>query len=117
MVGAYAAVGSAAALDIEAARQQFLNSCGTCHTLDAGEPHRQGPNLHDVYGRAAGTLADFPYSATLEASGWTWTEETLDPWLENAQAAHPGTTMNYRQADPAKRSLIIELLKSLADEG
>jgi len=113
----YAAVGSAAALDAEAARQQFLTSCGTCHTLDAGEPHRQGPNLDGVYGRAAGALADFAYSATLAAGGWTWTEEALDPWLENAQAAHPGTTMNYRQRDPAKRALIIELLKSLADEG
>jgi len=110
-------VGSATALDLEAARQQFLKSCGTCHTLDTGEAPRQGPSLKGLYGRAAGSLPDFKYSETLAAGSWTWTEETLDPWLENAQAAHPGTTMLYRQSDPAKRALIIELLKSLAGEG
>jgi cytochrome c len=114
---AYVATGTAAALDLDAAQQQFLKSCGTCHTLGAGEVHRQGPNLHGVYGREAGSLADFKYSEALATGGWTWTERTLDPWLENAQAAHPGTIMNYRQRDPAKRALIIELFKSLAGEG
>jgi cytochrome c len=109
--------GSAAAVDLAAAQKQFVTSCGTCHTLGAGEPHRQGPNLHGIYGRAAGALRDFKYSETLEAGGWAWTAKTLEPWLENAQAAHPGTTMNYRQRDPGKRALIIELLKSLAEEG
>jgi cytochrome c len=107
-----AAAGSAFAVDDSAGGKQFLTSCGTCHTIDPGAPHRQGPNLHAVYGRAAGALPDFAYSETLKAGGWTWTEETLDPWLENAQAAHPGTTMNYRQRDAAKRALIIEYLKS-----
>jgi cytochrome c len=50
----------------------------------------------------------------LKTGGWTWDETTLDPWIENAQANHPGTFMNYRQADPAKRQLIIQYLKSLA---
>jgi cytochrome c len=109
--------GPAMAMDLEAAQKQFVTSCGVCHTLGAGEPHRQGPNLHDVYGRTAGTLPDFKYSEALNAGDWSWTAETLDPWLENAQAAHPGTTMNYRQRDPEKRALIIELLKSLAEEG
>ena len=107
--------GPASADDLAAARQQFLTSCGVCHTVEQGAAPRQGPNLLGVYGRAAGALPDFNYSAPLKAGGWSWTEETLDPWLENAQAAHPGTTMNYRQRDPAKRKLIIEFLKSLSD--
>lgn len=117
LAAAHGVIGSAAALDLEAARQQFLKSCGTCHALDTGEAPRQGPSLHGVYGREAGSLPDFKYSAALAAGGWMWTEERLDPWLENAQAAYPGTTMIYRQSDPAKRALIIELLKSLAGAG
>ena len=110
------AAGSAMALDLEAAKKQFLTSCGVCQTAGAGEAHRQGPNLHGVYGRPAGSVADFEYSDALRAGGWTWTEETLDPRIENAQAAHPGTIMNYRQRDPEKRKLLIGYLKSLSGE-
>jgi cytochrome c len=101
------------AVNLASAEQQFLTSCGTCHTTAEGAPPRQGPNLHSVYGRRAGTLPDYNYSAVLKSSGWTWDEATLDSWIENAQAAHPGTFMNYRQSDPAKRQLVIQYLKSL----
>ena len=33
--------------------------------------------------------------------------------MENAQAVHAGTIMNYRQRDPDKRKLILEHLKTL----
>jgi cytochrome c len=117
IVAAAISSGSAHAVDLAAAEKQFLTSCGVCHTAGAGQPHRQGPNLFGIFGRSAGSLADFEYSEALRAGGWTWTQATLDPWLENAQAAHPGTTMNYRQRDPEKRALIIEFLKSLSAEG
>jgi cytochrome c len=117
IVAAAISSGSAHAVDLAAAEKQFLTSCGVCHTAGAGQPHRQGPNLFGIFGRSAGSLADFEYSEALRAGGWTWTQATLDPWLENAQAAHPGTTMNYRQRDPEKRALIIEFLKSLSTEG
>ena len=109
--------GSARAVDLAVAEKQFLTSCGVCHTAGAGGQHRQGPNLHGMFGRPAGSVDDFEYSEALRGGGWTWTEATLDPWLENAQAARPGTTMNYRQRDPGKRALIIEFLKSLSTEG
>jgi cytochrome c len=105
---------AAKAVDLTAAEQQFKTSCGVCHTAVEGEPARQGPNLHTVYGRGAGTLADFNYSAALKNGGWRWDEATLDPWIEDAQTAHPGTFMNYRQANPEKRKLVIEYLRSFA---
>jgi cytochrome c len=103
----------AKAVDLAAAEQQFKTSCGVCHAAVEGEPPRQGPNLHNVYGRSAGTIADFKYSPALKSGGWVWDEATLDPWIEDPQAAHPGTFMNYRQANPEKRKLVIEYLKSL----
>jgi cytochrome c len=100
---------------LDASRQQFRTSCGVCHTANKGEPHRQGPNLNGVFGRAAGSLADFKYSAKLKAGGWSWDEKTLDAWLENSQEAYPGTMMPYRQANPEKRAAIILFLKSLTE--
>jgi cytochrome c len=117
LAAASIAMSPAAALDLKAAEKQFLTACGVCHTVSAGERHRQGPNLHGVYGRKAGSLGDFKYSEALRAGGWAWTAETLDPWLEDAQAARPGTTMNYRQRDAGKRALIIEFLKSVPAGG
>jgi cytochrome c len=102
------------AVDLAAAEQQFKTSCGVCHTVVEGDPPRQGPNLHNVYGRSAGTLAEFKYSAALKNGGWKWDEATLDPWIEDPQAAHPGTFMNYRQSNPEKRKLVVDYLKSLA---
>lgn len=97
-------------------RAQFLTSCGVCHVVEPGAPPRQGPNLGGVYGRKAGTLPGFKYSAALKDGGWVWDETTLDPWMENAQAMHPGTVMNYRQRDPDKRKLILSYLKTLKAE-
>ena len=103
-------------VDLEAARRQFVTSCGTCHAVEAGAPARQGPNLSGVYGRRAGTPPDFRYSPALQGADIVWNEATLDPWIENAQAMRPGTIMNYRQADPAKRRLIIAFLKSISPQ-
>jgi cytochrome c len=105
------------AADLTPAQRQFVASCGTCHTAGAAEPHRQGPNLHGVYGRAAGALADFAYSDVLKGGGWNWDAAALDAWITNAQDAHPGTTMAYRQSDPDKRALVIDFLKSASAGG
>lgn len=99
--------------DLAAAKRQFLTSCGVCHTFEKGGGNRQGPNLATAYGRKAGTYPGFTYSKALKDGGWTWDEKNLDPWLENSQAAHPGTFMNYRQSSPDKRALVIAFLKSL----
>jgi cytochrome c len=99
--------------DDEAARRQFLTSCGTCHTVDPGAPNRQGPNLAGVLGRRAGTIDGFKYSSALTESRLVWDEATLDRWIEDAQAMLAGTSMLYRQRDPDKRQAIISYLKSI----
>lgn len=111
-LSAFSAV-SARAEDAPEGRAQFVTSCGVCHVVEPGAGPRQGPNLGGIYGRAAGTLPDFKYSAALKDGGWVWDETTLDPWMENAQGVHPGTTMNYRQRDADKRKAILTYLKTL----
>lgn len=105
--------GPSRADDLDEAKAQFLKSCGTCHSAERGAAPRQGPTLAGVIGRRAGTLEGYAYSPALKSWGEVWTEDLLDPWITNAQATRPGTVMNYRQADEAKRALIIRFLKSL----
>jgi cytochrome c len=103
-------------VDLEAAKKQFTTSCGVCHSVEPNAPARQGPNLNGVFGRKAGSLPDFKYSEALKTSGFVWDEATLDTWITNAQEMRPGVQMMYRQADPAKRALIIAYLKSLSGQ-
>jgi cytochrome c len=102
----------AQAVDLEAARQKFLKGCGTCHALSHSERGRQGPNLDGLYGRVVGSRADFSYSDALRGGGWVCDAASFDRWIENAQEVRPGTTMTDSQADPEKRALVIESLKS-----
>jgi cytochrome c len=80
--------------------------------LNAGP--RQGPNLFGVVGRQAGGAAGFKYSAAFIAGsgGIVWDEGTLDRWLADPQSIIPGAVMLYKQADPDRRRLVIEYLKT-----
>lgn len=103
--------------DADAAKAQFMKSCGVCHTTESKAELRQGPNLAGVVGRKAGTLAEFPtYSDALKkagAGGLVWTDETLDKWMAGAADFVPGSNMFYSQPDPDKRKLIIAYLKNV----
>lgn len=73
----------------------LFNRCRACHTLDASEKQRLGPHLEGLFGRAAGSVDGFKYSKALSGSGFTWTEEKLDAWLENPQSFLPGNRMSF----------------------
>jgi len=88
----------------------FARQCGTCHSLGADEV-RQGPHLAGVYGRKAGTVPGFKYSAGFADADWAWDEARLDPYLTNPQAVIKGGVMGYRQAKPEIRHAIIAYLK------
>lgn len=108
---------SAATGDLAVAQAQFHKSCGTCHTVEANAPPRQGPNLRGVVGRKAATLPGFAYSNALRAAGsngLVWTPDKIDQWITDAGKFIPGVNMMYHQADPAKRRLVIEYLESVS---
>jgi cytochrome c len=107
-------VAAADQVDPAAAETQFKKSCGTCHVADAEAGPRQGPNLFGVVGRQAGAATGFAYSAAFAAGsgGIVWDEGTLDRWLTDPQSVIPGAVMLYKQADPDKRRLVIEYLKT-----
>jgi cytochrome c len=101
----------------DAGAKLFKNHCGACHSIDPASPPRQGPNLHGVLQRKAGTLEGYKYSPGLKAAGWQWTPEQLDLWLTDPKALVPDTLMSaYKQKDPDKRKLAIEYLTANANK-
>jgi glucose/arabinose dehydrogenase len=95
----------------------FQQNCAMCHadTLGAGNVpiSGQGPSLVGVFGRRAGSLANFSFTSALSGSGVTWDAATLEHFLANPSAAVPGTTMPVSIADAADRSNVIAYLATL----
>src|ERR1700759_1056486 len=50
--------------DAERGKQLFEKRCTGCHSLDQ---NKEGPHLRGVYGRHAGRLPGFTYSAALQS--------------------------------------------------
>jgi len=88
--------------------QLLYLTCKGCHDLQAGVPHKVGPNLHGVVGRRAGTSEGFRYSEALAQSGIVWTPETLDGFLRQPGAMVRGNGMAFAGiADDADRASLI----------
>ncbi|WP_109487218.1 c-type cytochrome [Occallatibacter savannae] len=86
----------------------FEKRCTGCHSLDK---NKEGPRLAGVYGRKAGAVADFSYSAELKAAKITWDGPMLDRWLANPDAVVKDNDMAFHVADPRERGDIIEFLR------
>lgn len=94
---AFLASGVAVADSIKDGERLFRRQCKACHSTEVGGAHRQGPNLHGMFDRKAGTAKGFSkYSSAMESMDLTWDDETLDRYLAEGRAFIPGTTMEMR---------------------
>jgi len=72
----------------------FNQQCKTCHSLEDG-PSLTGPTLHGMFGRKAGTVAGFDFSAALIKSGIVWDETTLAEYTSDPKAKVPDGKMVF----------------------
>ena len=86
----------------------FEKRCTGCHAL---EVDREGPRLAGVFGRKAGSVTGFSYSAGLKKLGLTWDEATLDKWLSDPDVMVPDNAMSFSVAKSEERRDVIAFLK------
>lgn len=89
----------------------FEKRCTGCHSL---EKNKEGPRLAGVYGRKAGSVADFSYSEELKNSKITWDGPILDKWLTNPDAVVKNNDMAFHVSDARERGDIIEYLRMVS---
>lgn len=103
---------AAARADGDTARGEArFQDCAACHKLEAGS-NNVGPNLHGLFERKAGALADFRYSPAMKRSGISWTPETLNKFITDPQAMVPANRMPYAgMANASDRADLIAYLQ------
>ena len=96
--------------------EQLWRQCGVCHRIGPGAGNASGPQLNGLFGRKAGGLAGFPYSAALREADFVWTPRALDAWLRSPYRFLPGNRMSYGGlSGPDDRRDLIAWMLSRAD--
>jgi cytochrome c len=93
-----------------AGKTTFEKRCGGCHALDRD---KEGPRLGGVFGRRAGSVSGFGYSAALKNAKLTWDAVTLDKWLADTESLVSGNEMAFHVEKAEERRAIIEYLRTL----
>lgn len=88
----------------------FEKRCAGCHAMETNSG-REGPKLGGVFGRKAGSVTGFAYSAGLKNSGLIWTDATLEKWLSDPDAMVPDNKMSFSVPKAEERRDLIAYLK------
>lgn len=85
---------TATAQDIAAGERAFAK-CRACHQLGEGARNLVGPELNGLFGRKAGTVEGYSYSAANTESGIVWDEAKFAEYIQNPRGVIPGTKMVF----------------------
>jgi len=78
--------------------EKVFKKCAACHAVGDGAKNKVGPQLNEVFGRAAGSLDDYKYSkAMIQAGekGLAWDEATMATYLTKPRDMIKGTKMAF----------------------
>lgn len=83
-----------AAGDPVAGRAAFA-PCASCHAVGPSARSGFGPPLNDVFGRRAGSVPGYAYSAAMKQAGFVWTDARLAAFVRDPGGTVPGTSMRF----------------------
>jgi cytochrome c len=107
--GLFLAAGLASAAGDAARGEAIYSRCAACHSLARD---RTGPRHCGLFGRRAGSVPGFDYSAAMRRSGIVWDARSLDRFLADPLATVPGTTMGYAGVkDAQERTDLVAYLR------
>jgi len=94
--------------------RQFARKCSICHTLTPDSARRAGPTLHGLFGRKAGSIADYSYSETLQKADIVWNADTIDALFDDGPDHYiPGSKMPMQRITaPQDRADLIAFLRT-----
>lgn len=77
--------------------QRLYKVCAPCHAIDS-DTNKIGPHLKGVFGRPAGSVADFRYSRAMSEAGnagLIWDDKALAEFLSSPKTKVPNTSMRF----------------------
>lgn len=98
VVAALLLAGTQAVAQDVAAGEKLFKRCSACHAVGEGAKNKVGPELNELFGREAGGLEDYRYSAAMTKAGeggLVWNEETLAQYLADPKGFVKGTKMAF----------------------
>ena len=105
---------------VKRGKKVAIKQCFACHDITADKQNRVGPPLWGVYGKPAGSVEGYEYSAAhlSKADSIVWDEATLDAYLQDPKALIPDNKIAFpvvgvKPMSDKQRKNVIEFLKSL----
>jgi cytochrome c len=101
-----------------ASGEKIFVQCKACHQIGENAKNAVGPVLNGLFGRKAGMIEGYNYSAANKNSGITWDEATFREYIKDPKAKIPGTKMTFPGLkDPKQIDDIIAFLQQFDSTG
>jgi cytochrome c len=112
------APGAASAQDV-AAGERIFNQCRTCHQVGDKARNAVGPQLNGLFGRKAGSVEGYSYSAAYKAlDNKVWDVDNFTVYIKDPRGVTPGTKMVYAGLkDEAQIKNLIAFLQQYNADG
>ena len=111
-IAVFLSIGAASAADKVRGEQRYKSVCAVCHSIDPAQ-RRMGPPLKGIYGRKAGSVAGFNYSAAMKAANFNWDKTSLDEFMADPRKRVPGTSMVTKLNNAQDRADINAYMETL----
>ncbi len=94
---------------------KLFRKCARCHSLSVDGRRRSGPHFAGLFGRRAGSVPGYKYSAALDSADFVWSEETLGAlFREGPDAFIPGTKMPMQRiGDDSRLAELIDYMEDI----